>query len=154
METLDWTGLASNVVPQSGKLLYEPNKHNFRRIAFDVFKMNGSPVESLWILEECDDGQEYLVAKYDDSDDENIESTGCWTALSDKRAKNVTLLYKDMPIQRFASADYGFNKEDVHIFQDVLVAKLNSDKALVQKLLRLQPEAKMKTIIGSFPELG
>jgi len=154
METLDWTKLACDVVPDSGKIPYEPNKHLFRKVGFDVFQMNSSPVESLWILEDGDDGKQYLSARYDDTESETIEVKSSWNALADRKGENITLMYKDEPIQRFASSDYGFNKDDIHIFQQSLVELLNSDPNFVKRVLKSQSKERLGIIAQHFPELN
>lgn len=153
METLDWTKLAGSVVPDNTKIPYEPNKHLFKKVAFDVFQMNTSPVESLWQLESAEDGTQYLVALYDEAESDGIEAKSEWKALADKEAKNVTLTYKNYPIQRFASEDYGFEQEDVHLFQRSLVEMLNSDQNAVSKMLRSQSKERIGIIAQHFPEL-
>lgn len=154
METLDWTKLAGDITPDAGKVPYETHRHLFRKVAFDVFQLNSSPVESLWILEEGEDGQQYLVARYEDENASQLESRGSWAALSDKKGANVTLTYKDVPIQRFASTDYGFTPEDVHVFQKTLIEKLESDPTFVNKLIQSQSEIKMNLLLKQFPELS
>lgn len=155
METLNWTQLSHEITPKSNKVPYEPYKHLFTKIAFDVFQLNTSPVENLWILEECEDGKQYLSARYSDEESpQSLEAKSNWLALVDKEAKNVTLMYKDAPIQRFASSDFGFTKDDVSIFQKLLIQKLNSDKSFVQNLLKSQPKEKQEYIVAQFPELA
>jgi len=154
METLDWTKLAGDVTPDTSRIPYEPNKHLFRKVAFDVFQLNSSPVESLWILEESEDGQQFLVARYDEVEPETLAAKSHWEALADQKGENVTLMYKDAPIQRFASTDYGFTPSDAHIFQQVLVKKLSSDQEFVKKLINSQPEARRKLLLEQFPELS
>src|SRR5271169_1071656 len=129
METLNWAHLADVVKPQSGKILYESNKHLFTKMAFDVFQLNTSSVDSLWVLENGEDGKQYLVARYEDTTETPLEAKSCWAAFSDKEHKNVTLLYKDTPIQRFASSEFGFDDDDIYIFQKTLIHKINSDKS-------------------------
>lgn len=153
MESLDWTKLAGDIVPETGRIPYEPNKHLFRKVAFDVFQLNSSPVESLWSLEDGEDGTQFLVAQYSDEDKEVIESKSHWEALSDRDGKNVTLMYKTAPIQRFASTDHGFSGDDVHLFQQTLVEKLGSDESFVSKLLKSQPKVKLDLLVSQFPEL-
>jgi len=154
METLDWTKLAGDVTPDTSRVPYKPNKHLFRKIAFDVFQLNNAPVQSLWILEEDEDGSQYLAAQYgDEQAEENIEVKSHWLALTDKKGENVTLVYKDAPIQRFASDEYGFSSEDVHIFQRTLIEKLSSDKAFVDKLLKSQSKERTEMLLKQFPEL-
>jgi hypothetical protein len=153
MDTLDWTKLAGDVTPETSRIPYEPNKHLFKKVAFDVFQLNSSPVESLWILEEGDDGQQFLAARYTDEESETLEVKSHWSALSDREGKNVTLTYKDAPIQRFASSDYGFSEDDIHTFQQTLVEKLGSDESFVSKLLKSQPKIKLDSLMLQFPEL-
>jgi len=156
METIDWTKLANVVNPKLDRIPYEPNKHLFTKVAFDVFQLNTSPVESLWVLETNDEGEEYLAAMYDgeDTTGDKIEVKSSWQALADKEAKNVTLVYKDVPLHRFASADYKFDQSDVHIFQRTLISKLSSDKSFRDRFLNSQPEEKRKMILQQFPELA
>ena len=155
METLTWIKLAREVVSDTSKVPYESNKHLFTKIAFDVFQLNTSPVDSLWILENGDDGKQYLVAKYSDEEPaKELEAKSSWVALADTDSKNVTLLYKDKPIQRFASSDFGFTKDDVHIFQKTLVQKLSSDKSFVTKLIKSQPQETQEMLTMQFPELA
>lgn len=154
MDTLDWNVLADKYAKKQERIPYEPNKQFFTKVAFDVFQLNTSPVESLWTLEEGEDGKQYLAAMYgDETQEKPLEATSEWTALADKEAKNVTLLYKNMPIQRFASKDFGFDAEDVYVFQKTLTNKLSSDKDFLKKFLNSQPEEKKNQLLVQFPEL-
>ena len=155
METIDLMKVAQAINPDTKCLLYEENKHLFTKVAgaFDVFQMNSSSVESYWILEKGDDGQEYLVAQYEDSFDEPIESINSWEALSDRAGENVTLSYKNVPIKRLASSEYGFNSSDVHIFIKALTEKLDSDQEFVDKLVKTLPKEKNNGLTSLFPEL-
>lgn len=153
MENLDWIKLASELT-NSDKVPYDANKHLFTKVAFDVFQLNGSSVESLWKLESDEDGKQFLVAMYDEKqDNDKIVSKSNWNALSDKDGQNITLFYKNTPIQRFASTEYGFGKDDVHIFQNTLVNKLNSDKEFSKKLVNSQNEQVKSHLLNLFPEL-
>lgn len=154
MDTLDWEKLANSVEPRRDKILFEQNKHLFTKLAFDVFRLNTSPTESLWILEKGEDGKEYLAAMYDNDDNSaQLEVKSHWEAISDKDNKNVTLLYKNTPLCRFASTDYGFDNSDIHIFQRTLVAKLNLDKSFRDKFMTSQSAEKREMILKQFPEL-
>lgn len=154
MDTLDLTKLAKDLTPNRHRIPYEPNKHLFRKVAFDVFQLSGSPIDSLWNLEDGEDGEQFLVAQYEDDDAQGLESKSQWTALTDKTAENVTLLYRDTPIQRFASSQYGFDSGDVHVFQDTLIEKLSTDKDFLDKFLESQSEEKKAELLRQFPELS
>jgi len=152
MDTLNWN-LLSDIVDNKGRVPYNQNQHLFTKIAFDVFQLNSSPIESLWIMQEDDNGESYLAAMYDEKE-QQIEAKSGWSALADKEAQNITLLYKDIPIHRFASKDYKFNSEDANIFQNILISKISSDKEFLKKFLNSQPKEKQKQILSQFPELA
>lgn len=155
METLDWQKLAGTVVPDNTRLPYEPNKHLFRKVAFDVFQFKGGPVDSLWILEEAEDGTPYLVAQYDEEENQDgLEAKGSWQAISNQSGDSVTLFYNNTPITRFASSDYGFSKDDVHLFQDALLEKMSSDKEFKDKFLKSLSEERRNALVSQFPELA
>lgn len=153
MDTLDFVELSESI-RRDVKVPYESNKHLFTKIAFDVFQMNGTKVDSLWKLEDGADGKQYLVALYDDEGpEEKINAKSSWATLSDKKGQNITLFYKDVPIQRFASSDYGFTNDDVNVFQQTLLDKFSSDRDFLKKFLNTQPEEKRTQILKAFPEL-
>ena len=153
MDSLEWAVLAESFSKNAKKINYETNKHLFTKVAFDVFQLNVSPQESLWVLENDENGQPYLVAMYDNQPTIEASATN-WSALPDKEAQNVTLFYKNQPIQKFAAVDYGFNKDDVHVFQRTLISKLTDDKSFCIKLLSAQSDSKKQNILNKFPELG
>lgn len=132
------------------RIPFGPNKHLFRKVAFDVYQRENSQVPSYWILEKCDDG-EYLVATYEDED---IKSESSWSALSDKDDKNITLSYKNIPIRRFAVAEFKATPEEVYILKQAMVEKLDKEPDFVNKLLDSLPENKKDSIVSLFPELA
>ena len=155
MDTLDWTQLSGAVDPDLRKISYEQNKHLFTKVAFDVFQLNSSPVDSLWILEDDPEGAQFLVARYDEEQsDEQLKVESDWSALADKEAKNVTLFYKSSPIHRLAAAEFGFTRDDVSVFKKTLVDKLSSDKTFRDKFLSSQSTAKQDALLQQFPELA
>lgn len=154
METINWKKVAQTLTPDNSRLSYEENKHLFTKVAFDVFQLNSSPVEALWTLEKGEDGSDYLVATYDvDADTQGLEAQSHWEALSDKKAENVTLFYRGVPIKRFASSEYNFDSSDVQVFKSTLVEKLNKEANFVGKLLDVLPEGKKTALVQAFPEL-
>ena len=151
MDNNSWAALFDQFYPK--KLDYEKNKHLFSKVAFDVFKLNDSPVKSLWILEDGEDGKQYLSATYDTSD-EQLETTGQWSALTNKEASLVVLYYNGYPIHKFASKDYGFISENAAMFQEMLVKKANTDGAFVDTLIKSQNKEKQEILLNLFPELN
>jgi len=148
MEKIDYQKMADVLSPK--KIPYVPNKHLFHKVAFDVFQMNDSKIPSYWVLEKCDDG-EYLVATYEN---EEIKSESAWSALSDKENQNITLSYRNIPIRRFAMVEFRVKAEDVHIFKQAMIEKLEEDTGFVDKLLNTLPEDKKNSLVSLFPELA
>ena len=156
MSNIEWEKVAEVVAPNTDRVPYKPNKHLFTKVAFDVYQYNNGITESLWTLEKDENGEEYLVAQYDDGSevqDKPLQSKSSWEALSDQEGANVTLYYRGVPIKRLTSSDYSFDKSDVHIFKSAVTKKLSDDKGFVSKLLDNLPEEKRESLINSFPEL-
>lgn len=147
MEHNDWAGLFHKFTNK--KLDFNKHGHLFTKVAFDVFQMNSSPIESLWTLEADEDGKQYLVATYDDG--AIVAAASTWQTFSNKEASTVTLMYKDCPVYKFASTEYGFSKDDVHLFERLVLNKAK-EPSFVKLLLESQPE-KAESIIALFPEL-
>jgi hypothetical protein len=152
MDNHEWGRLFSSFYPS--KLVFEENKKFFTKIAFDVFQLNSSPTESLWILEDGADGKQYLSATYDYDDTQQKEAAGEWNALANKDASMVVLCYKNFPIHKFASAEFGFDASDAHIFSKLVASKANSDKSFVSKVMGAQPKEKQDVVYSQFPELA
>lgn len=153
MDTLDFEKLAKTVNPDTTRLPYQQVKQHFTKVAFDVFQLNNTPFESYWILEQGEDGQEYLVAKYDDAPDGELEAHGSWQALSDKTASNVTVYYKGVPVKRCTASDFGFTTDDVHLFTKTVADGLNGNDELAEKMLAELPAEKADALAQQFPEL-
>lgn len=149
MDNSAWNDLFLTLYPN--KVEFNANKHLFTKIAFDVFQFNASPAESLWTLEDGDDGKQYLVANYDS--DAQLEATGDWNVLTNKSATAATLTYKNYPVHQFNSSEYGFSPEEMPIFMKTLFKKANSDALFVGKVVLSQPQEKQEELKRLFPEL-
>ena len=62
------------------------------------------------------------------------------------------MLYKNVPITRFSSDEYGFTDGDISIFKSALMQKTQSDELFVKELLRDQPISKTNALVNTFPE--
>lgn len=123
---------------------------SFKKVAFDRFKVENDPYESLWALQEID-GKHFLVRASDPQFE--TKKSGDWEAISDYDRKNVTLSYKNIPITRFSSSDYGFSSDDISIFKSALIEKSSSDDSFVKELLKDQSQNKREALVSTFPEL-
>jgi hypothetical protein len=148
MEKIDLESVSNLLNPK--KIPYEPNKYRFRKVGFDVFQPDDGSTPSYWILHREEDGTEYLCADYEN---EEIKSKSSWSALSDRENQNITLSYKNIPIRRFAAAEFSFSPENAHIFKSALIDTLNESSEFVNKLLDTLPENKKNSLLRAFPEL-
>ncbi len=131
----------SNELVESGEI---------KKIAFDVYRVDNDPYENLWILEEVN-GVPHLVRASDPQFEATVK--GDWTATSDYDKENITLSYKNVPVARFSSTDYGFGKSDVMTFKSALLERLGSDQEFLKDVLAEQPASKKETLVSNFPEL-
>ena len=123
---------------------------SFRKIAFDRFKVDNDPYESLWALKEID-GAPHLVRASDPQFE--TRKNGDWEIISDYDKRNVTISYKNIPISRFSSEEFGFSPDDISIFKSALIEKTSSDNLFLKELLNEQPVSKRDALVSTFPEL-
>jgi hypothetical protein len=119
-----------------------------KKVAFDVYKVDNDPYSSLWTVEDVD-GRSYLVRASDPQPE--LEARGDWTAVSSSDKKDVTLVYKNVPIARFSSDKYGFENSDIITFKSALLDN-TKDKAFIKNVLLEQPESKRQALVSGFPE--
>jgi hypothetical protein len=123
---------------------------SFKKVAFDRFKVDQDPYDGLWALEDID-GKPHLVRASNPQIE--VRKVGDWEAISDFEKRNVTLSYKNIPITRFSSDEYGFSSNDISIFKSALIEKTSSDNSFVKELLKDQPQTKREALVSTFPEL-
>jgi hypothetical protein len=123
---------------------------SFKKVAFDRFKVDQDPYDGLWALEDID-GKPHLVRASNPQFE--VRKVGDWEAISDFEKRNVTLSYKNIPITRFSSDEYGFSSNDISIFKSALIEKTSSDNSFVKELLKDQPQTKREALVSTFPEL-
>lgn len=148
-----------NLLKKSSKSLADkrriPMDGNYiiKKIAFDFYKVDNDPYSGFWVSEESpEDGKMYLVRASDP--EAELENTGEWSATSDHKHENITLAYKAVPIARLSHDEYGFNKENLFTFKEVLLDKVSSDNKFLKEIMSTQPVDKISAIYQSFPELN
>lgn len=123
------------------------------KVAFDVVKFKDGDFSHLWQVNKADDGNEYIVALY--NDDEQIEKTASlknnWTILKDK--ENIHIVYKNEPIAKFAASYLGIKESDLDLVEEYLPNKLATNKSLVEKLLKSVGKFKKEELARKYPEL-
>ena len=133
-----------DVLPMDGSFL-------IKKIAFDVYKVDNDPYEGLWGSQEIG-GENYLVRLSNPTYENKVD--GDWSATSDFECSNITLSYKNAPLARFSSDDFGFVDNDIITFKSALLDRVKSDSEFVFDLLKQQPEAKISALCSTFPELN
>jgi hypothetical protein len=123
---------------------------SFKKVAFDRFKVADDPYDGLWALQDID-GKPHLVRASNPQFE--TRKNGDWEVISDYDKRNVTLSYKNIPITRFSSDEYGFSSDDISIFKSALIEKTSSDNSFVKELLNDQPHTKREALVSTFPEL-
>jgi len=121
-----------------------------KKVAFDHFKVDNDPYESLWKMEDHD-GERYLIRT--PNTDNHKGSIGDWTAVSDHSKSNITLAYKNVPVALLSSSEYSFDKDSIMTFKSALLDIMKKDSDAVKDIIKLQPKAKVEALYNTFPEL-
>jgi hypothetical protein len=134
-------------------MLEVTNQIGFEKVAFDLVRITQSPYnpyDGLWTLSEIE-GKKFLVRATDPKFD--YKTSGDWSTVSDYDGNNVTLVYKNVPIHRFSSSEYGFSSDDVNVFKSAILDKTASDEKFLREMLLEQPMLKKESLVTTFPEL-
>jgi hypothetical protein len=127
---------------------------SIKKVAFDMYRADsnstGKLYDGLWTLQEID-GKPHLVRASNPQFDS--KKNGDWEVISDYDKRNVTLAYKNIPITRFSSDEYGFSSDDISIFKSALIEKTSSDESFLSELFKEQPRSKKEALVSTFPEL-
>jgi len=119
-----------------------------KKIAFDVFRVNDDPYNSLWTVEDVN-GQAHLVRSSDPQ--YSSSEAGDWTATSNYDKNDVSLAYKKTPIARFPANKYNYSSEDIITFKMALLDSVKDDSFL-SDVLNEQSQSKLANLVNKFPE--
>lgn len=135
---LDFDLLEKEIIPKTiERIPVKGNEQKMIRVAFDLFRLDGSNREDLWVVQADDDGNEFLVRTYDLPEEEEFSKNASWEAYCDKKGTNLTLSYDGVPVKRFALLDYGVtSKEEASVFKSVVLKKVASDGDFANFLLK------------------
>lgn len=125
------------------------SRGEIQKFAFDAYRVDNDPYESLWIRQDFDDGP-YLVRAEDPRFE--VKEKGSWSAVSDYNRENVTLTYRNVPIARFSSKEFGFEPQDAMTFKAALLDRVEEDSEFIKDVLKGQPLGKQEALATTFPE--
>jgi hypothetical protein len=128
-------------------------KDQIVKVSWDVVRFpNSDNASKLWKVESGADGQEYLVALY--NQEEEQLSKEAWEVTVTKTASHVQFSYKGEPIVKVASATLGIPPAELGSLSEYLPKKLASNKKLVASLLGTLNSSAKKELFSKYPELA
>jgi hypothetical protein len=141
---LDLSDVAKVVMPDPNRLPLEGNRDRLVHVAFDLFRLKGDNTEDLWQTQADDDGNEFLVRTYSlPEEEQQIVQASDWRVVSDGKGNNLTVLYRNIPIHRLATADTNASTAaDVELLRQTVQEKLSTDDTFVSKFIDSIPEEK------------
>jgi hypothetical protein len=122
-------------------------KDRIIRVAFDVVRLQGAPIDELWEIQSADDG-DYIVARYNvDEETAPIKQASAknkWEAVS--KEGEVHLFYKGAAFTKFAH-------EDANTIVNFLPNKLSTDQHFVEALFSALSPERQTEVKKLYPEL-
>lgn len=126
------------------------SEHLFKEAVADLFRKNDE--DGLWKIETADGEDFFIRTEIEDPEAAIVKEASLWSAATDKKSENITLAYKNIPLKRFTSSEFGFTKENVSKFCDRILASV-SDEEFKKHLFAEMGLQTKKTIETECPEL-
>ena len=133
-------------------------KDRLEKVAFDVVRFkDGDNGAALWQVQSNDDGEQYIVALYND-EEENVKTASVaekspWQVSFSKIANVIQISYKNDPLLKVAAGKLGVAPKEISKIPGYLPAKLAENKKLVAALLSELPLTVRTQILRKYPEL-
>lgn len=127
-----------------------------KKVAFDVVRfIDSQNIDDLWQIKKGEDGEEYIVAMYSDSDAAIKEKKASnWTAIPDVKAGTISIIYKDSPVKKYATRTLSIQPGVEEEYCNYISTKLAESKKLVSSLLDDLSESEKQNLVKMYPELG
>lgn len=130
--SVDYTDLQSKLNRKKAYRLSDV-QHRIKKVAFDVVRfVDSDRIDDLWqIQREGED--EYIVAMYDESLDDNAKTASAsnntidWKVIANHAGESVNVFYRNSPITRIVLAQMDIPSDDVHLVCKYLPQKLAND---------------------------
>lgn len=148
--SVDFGAFEKSVSKRSHK--FEDVKHQFTKVAFDIFRKNDGNAQELWQIQDGEDGQ-YIVALY--SEDELVATASTkspWLVTS--RNNDLNFFYKGDYLCKVACSKLGFSSSDSELATRYLSEKLASNPNLVKSLIADMDSSTVKQVLSKYPELA
>lgn len=144
---IDLSELAKKIIPDNDRILLKGNEDRLVHVAFDLFNLKDKNPEELWKVQSNDDGQEYIIRAFELSDQDEIVSKANWKIDFDKKAENLTVYFKNIPMTKLCAANFGAKDvKEVNLLRKTLYTRLNNDKNFAKLLINTLPKEKVAAI--------
>lgn len=122
-------------------------EHKIVRVAFDIVRLQGEPIDELWEIQSADDG-DYIVARYNTEDEtapiKQASARSPWEAVA--KEGEVHLFYKGASFTKFAHVDAEY-------VVNFLPTKLSNDQHFVEALFSALSPERQTEVKKLYPEL-
>ena len=129
-------------------------KGRIEKVAFDIVRfIDSENIDGLWRIENRNDG-DVIVAMYEESQGKEAKaSSDPWSAIADKANTSVSVFYKGEPVRKIAVASVGLQSDDARSLARSLPSMLQSNSALVRKMLKEMNADERTLLVAKYPEL-
>ena len=155
-DSIDYSELSDTIYKKSYKL--SDVKDRLEKVAFDVVRFkDGDQGAALWQVQSSDTGEQYIVALYEEDDEQvktaSSHTSSIWDVTLSKVAGELQVSYKNDPILKIASSKLGIPLNEVEKVPSYLPAKLAENKKLVSALLSQLSSTARIEVLRKYPEL-
>lgn len=155
---LDYSELQSKLTAKRAYPLAEV-KDKIRKVAFDVVQfIDSNHIDELWKIER-DGDNEYIVAMYDEDDENKISTSqnkvaaSPWQVVLDNAKENIHIFYQSAPIKKIALASLGINSEEAYLVKKYLPNKLASDSSFLDNFIKSLTSAEKQILAEENPSI-
>lgn len=133
---------------------YEDVKHRLEKVAFGTvrFMDANEDIDGLWEIQATDDG-EFIVAKYDYEDKNELQTKSSWDVVLDNRKEAMHIFYKGEPVTKVAASSFG-DVEDLSLICKTASVRLENDCDFRQMLIDELPLSEKGNFLSKYPELA
>jgi hypothetical protein len=155
--SIDYQQLSNSVEKKVYKL--SEVQHRLEKVAFDVVRFRDGDPEELWQIQNSDDG-DYIVARYETDAQaespktEKTASSNAWEVLVNEASGDINIFYKGFPVVRASLEQTGLPKDSLGDVKKYLPKWLNTEKQLVQSLLKTLSTTERYELLRLYPELS
>lgn len=147
--SIDYNVLQNEITKRKSYKLSDV-KTQIKKVAFDVVRFTSDDdIGHLWQIVNGENGDEYIVAMYDDKVEKTASSASVdndWKVVPDFQNKNLNVFYKNSPIKKICLANYKIPSEDAFMVSASISEKLCTDQSFLNSFIKEFTEAEKKLL--------